>query len=74
MSAVDNAATKVTEQLREMGAEIEEHVVTNYHLADAIREGAAVSKQSVGWTDSEGGICALSAAEAAIQARKDINN
>lgn len=40
-----------------------------YTLADAIREGSTVSGQAYDWSDSQGNLCALSAATAAIEAR-----
>lgn len=44
-------------------------VMTNYTLADAIREGSTVSGQAYNWTDAEGNMCAMSAAVVAAKAR-----
>lgn len=50
-------------------AEIEEKVVLNYTLADAIREGSKVTgKQEQGWIQGDNA-CALGAAYIAAQAR-----
>lgn len=50
-------------------AEIEEKVVLNYTLADAIREGASVTdKKEQGWIEGESA-CALGAGYIAAQAR-----
>ncbi len=54
--------------LRDDLAQIEEKVTTNFTLADAIREGAGVSKQSHTWGAS-GQACALSAAVISAKAR-----
>lgn len=56
------------ETLKELEG-IEMEVLTNYTLADAIREGAKASGQAYGWIDAEGNMCALSAAQAAAKAR-----
>lgn len=40
-----------------------------YSLADAIREGSSVTGQAYNWSDSEGNVCALSAALIAVKAR-----
>ncbi|HET9118503.1 MAG TPA: hypothetical protein VFN75_10610 [Pseudonocardiaceae bacterium] len=43
----------------------------SYSLADAIREGSTVTGQCVGnWHDTEGNVCALSAALLAVKARR----
>lgn len=47
---------------------IEENVVTNYTLADAIREGSQVTEQAYNWGNGETA-CALSAAYLAARAR-----
>lgn len=60
----------VSQRVRDMLAGIEEDVVLNYTLADAIREGASVSGQARDWTDDDGNVCALSAATAAVRARR----
>lgn len=58
------------DQLRKTLGEIELGVLTNYTLADAIREGSSVSdKATNAWTGPEGQACALSAALIACKAR-----
>lgn len=57
------------EGTKAMLGEIDMKVRTSYTLADAIREGAAVSGQAYNWTESDGSMCALSAAVAAAKAR-----
>lgn len=56
------------DHLRKDLALIEEKVVTNYTLADAIREGSSVTTQEYNWGSAEKA-CALSAACIAAQAR-----
>jgi hypothetical protein len=56
------------DELKGMLGEIELHVIADYTLADAIREGSMVSKQTYGWGDGETA-CALSAAVMAAKAR-----
>lgn len=70
MSNHTSTIDTVSEKVREMLAGIEENVVLNYTLADAIREGASVAGQSRDWTDEDGNVCALSAATAALKARR----
>lgn len=41
----------------------------NYRLSDAIREGSQVSDKATTWADSDGSLCALSAAVVAAKAR-----
>lgn len=72
MSTHTERIDKVSERVRDMLSEIEEDVVLNYTLADAIREGASVSGQARDWTDSDGNVCALSAATAALNARRSL--
>lgn len=49
---------------------IETQVLTGYTLADAIREGASVTKQATGlFGNSQGQACALTAASIAAKAR-----
>lgn len=68
VDAVEQVSEKVREELRG----IEMSVLTEgLTLPQLIREGSSVSDKSVGWTNSEGGVCALSAAEAALRARSD---
>lgn len=43
--------------------------MTEYTLADAIREGSSVTGQAYAWSDANGNLCALSAAVAAATAR-----
>jgi hypothetical protein len=67
MSRVNEKA----EELREMRAalgEIEMDVVTNYTLADAIREGSTVTTQAHEWGDGANA-CAMTAAVVAARSR-----
>lgn len=57
------------EKLKQALGEIELDVTTNYTLADAIREGAAVTPQAIGSWGQQGEACALSAAYLAAKAR-----
>lgn len=58
------------DQLRKTLGEIELGVLTNYTLADAIREGSSVTdKKENGWLGANGEACALSAALIACKAR-----
>lgn len=66
-----NAVDVVADRVRAELAEIELDVMTEgVTLPDLIRQGARHSDKAVGWTDSDGGVCALSAAEAALRARR----
>lgn len=56
-------------KMRDELALIEEKVLTNYTLADAIRDGSTVTSQSQGWGDGDREACALSAAVVAATAR-----
>lgn len=56
------------EDLKEMLGEIEMSVLTNFTLADAIREGSSVSKQEYGWGRADSA-CALSAAAISAASR-----
>lgn len=56
--------TEIIESLREM----ELAALTNYTLADAIREGSQVTTQTYGWGSGDTA-CALSAARLAAKAR-----
>lgn len=58
--AVDN--------LKEMLGEIEMNVLTNFTLADAIREGSSVSEQEYNWGCGDRA-CALSAAAISAASR-----
>ena len=64
-------STKVDE-IRQMLGDIEMDVLTEYTLADAIREGSKVSTQSYGWGAGEQ-MCAMHAAVAAALARGYMN-
>ena len=72
MSIHTKRIDEVSERVKTMLAGIEEDVVLNYTLADAIREGASVANQARDWTDEEGNVCALSAATAALKARRSL--
>jgi hypothetical protein len=63
-----NKIDEKSEELKSMLGEIEMDVLTNYTLADAIREGCKVSTQEYGWGDGETA-CALTAAVIACKAR-----
>lgn len=56
------------DELRAVLSEIEMDVLTNYTLADAIREGSSVTEQTGGWGNGETA-CALTAAVVAAKAR-----
>lgn len=49
--------------------EVKELERLNYRLSDAIREGCSVSDQAYNWSDSQGNMCAMSAAVVAAKAR-----
>ena len=49
--------------------EVKELERMNYRLSDAIREGAQVAGQAYDWCDTEGNLCAMSAAVVAAKAR-----
>jgi len=67
----DTAIDKVSDKVRAELAELELGVLTEgVTLASLMREGSSVSKQAYTWADRSGAICALSAAEAALRARK----
>lgn len=57
------------EETQALLGEIDMKVRTSYTLADAIREGSAVSGQAYTWTQEDGSMCALSAAVASAKAR-----
>lgn len=70
MSVLEKAVTDLSFSVKEMLDEIEEKV-EQYTLADAMREGAACSPgQARTWAESDGSVCALSAAAAAVRARQ----
>jgi len=56
------------DQLRQELGEIEMNVLTNFTLADAIREGSSITTQAQGWGDGENA-CALHAAVISAKAR-----
>lgn len=63
---------RITETAEELARELDEigmGVLTNYTLADAIREGSKVTKQAQGWGDGLETACALTAAFTAAKAR-----
>lgn len=61
----------VSQDVRAILGDIEYDVLTEgITLASLMREGASVSNQAFSWSDLDGGVCALSAAEAALRARK----
>ena len=64
MSKVDEKV----DELKEMLGEIEMDVLTNFTLADAIREGSSVTTQAVGWGNGETA-CALTGAVISAKAR-----
>ena len=64
MNKIDEKAKELAETIDEIGMS----VYTGYTLADAIREGSSVSKQSYDWGDGENA-CALTAAVIAATAR-----
>ena len=68
MNKIQEKADELTETLRSELGEIEMGVLTNYTLADAIREGCKVSEQAHNWGDGDTA-CALSAAVIAAHAR-----
>ena len=57
------------EALKKVLAEIEEKVVLNYTLADALREGSTVTEQKFNGYISGGEACALGAAYISAKAR-----
>ena len=62
---------EVSQRVRDELAKVEMNVLTEGPtLASLMREGSAVSDQARNWTGPEGEVCALSAAEAALRARK----
>lgn len=63
-----NRLDEKADELRATLGEIEMDVLTSYTLADAIREGAGVSKQAYGWGNGDNA-CALTAAVIAAKAR-----
>lgn len=60
--------TKVDELRQQLDLE----KAMDYTLADAIREGASVTRGYAGWVGPNGELCALSAAILALKARRMI--
>jgi hypothetical protein len=71
MNKTDEKATELAEILQKDLRGIELDVMTNYTLADAIREGSQVSEQAHGWGGGEKA-CAMHAAVIAAKARKQL--
>ena len=63
-----NRVMEKVDELKEMLGEIEMDVLTEFTLADAIREGSKVSKQASGWGNGDTA-CAMHAAVASAMAR-----
>jgi hypothetical protein len=63
-----NKINEVAEELKRSLGQIEMNVLTQYTLADAIREGSTVSTQEYGWGDGLMA-CALTSAVIAAKAR-----
>lgn len=68
MMKTDEKAEELTELRKELG-EIEDKVLLNYTLADAIREGGLVSEQAYGWGEGDRA-CALHSAVIAAKSRE----
>jgi len=68
MSRIDEKALELAEALKAELGDIELGVLTNYTLADAIREGCKVSDQAYNWGDGDTA-CAMTAAVIAAKAR-----
>lgn len=62
------AVERLSTQLEQELGQIEINVLTNYTLADAIREGSTVSRQEYDWGSGDSA-CALSAAAISAAAR-----
>jgi hypothetical protein len=60
------------EKVEELAATLPElEDAMNYRLSDAIREGASVTGQAIGfWQTTQGDLCALSSAYLALKARR----
>jgi hypothetical protein len=65
---MSNIIDEKIEALQKELAIVEMDVLTNYTLADAIREGSTVTSQAHGWGDGNTA-CTLSAAYLAARAR-----
>lgn len=68
MNKVDEKAAELTEVLTDELGQIELGVLTNYTLADAMREGSKVSKQAHDWGTGDTA-CAISTVYIAATAR-----
>lgn len=68
MNKIDEKVQELSENLKRDLGDIELNVLSNYTLADAIREGSTVSEQAYSWGDGSTA-CALSAAVLAARAR-----
>ena len=68
MSQLDEKAAELTALREELG-QLEFDVVTSYTLADAIREGCAVSEQAKGWGTGPKA-CAMTSAVIAAKSRE----
>jgi hypothetical protein len=71
MQKTDEKAAELQKALERDLRGIELDVLTNYTLADAIREGSSVSKQAYGWGNGNEA-CALHAAVIAAKAHKQV--
>lgn len=70
MSTHTEVIDTVTDALRAQMAEAELTVLSEgVTLASLIREGSSVSEQALGWTQGDDRVCALSAAQAALNVR-----
>ncbi len=64
-TVIETAAESLADKLPELEA------AASYKLATAIRDGSTAGEQMVrGWTGTAGEMCALSAAAAALKARR----
>jgi hypothetical protein len=68
MNKIDEKAAELTTVLENELGEIEMKVLTEYTLADAIREGCKVTDQAYTWGNGDTA-CAMSAAVIAATAR-----
>lgn len=65
---MSNKIEEKVDEIKAMLGEVEMDVLTNFTLADAIREGSTVTEQAFAWGDGENA-CALSAAVLSAKAR-----
>ncbi len=68
-TVTEQLKAQIDAQTEEMLGDIENNVTTKYTLADAIREGASVTRQAYNWGDGQETACALSAAAISARAR-----